>query len=130
MIRDGVSVCVCARAQVIQAVLRGPDVTARSNLRPLAMAQATPRVFWNVVSAPAWHAALRWLACAVPRAMRPTAVPCGKLESLRSCHELRRALLFWQVRHCNVGTHKGFFAAFREMLPDPARPPPPLSFFV
>ena len=41
----------CAVLQVVGAVLRGADVAARSNLRPLAMAQATPRVFWNVVRA-------------------------------------------------------------------------------
>lgn len=34
---------------VLEAVLNSQDPQARGNLRPLSMAQATPRVFWNVV---------------------------------------------------------------------------------
>lgn len=34
---------------VLEAVLNSQDAQARGNLRPLSMAQATPRVFWNVV---------------------------------------------------------------------------------
>ena len=34
---------------VLEAVLGSQDAQARNNLRPLSMAQATPRVFWNVV---------------------------------------------------------------------------------
>ena len=34
---------------VLKAVLGSADAQARGNLQPLSMAQATPRVFWNVV---------------------------------------------------------------------------------